>query len=322
MRLSLLRSQVRYKIRQPAGANSKWDNDVLDSHINTIVRDLYRRRTDADSSYGLVQLAIPSTSHRVEQVGDHYRYHLPSYIHVVQGVRLGTAELPGEVLGPLFEGSERRGYRFDSDLTIALPTFAEPQDLLVRASRYPSSAHAGVCAVNAAGANEVPFEAEATIANWDSEEGAYVGAQIELTGGGDATRDPRGRVSTITAHTSAWDATLPTPGFLTKALVAPAPAAQAEAGDTYEIHVPIQVGEARFVTLLVAQSLWEEDKNTAALNAIRGELERQEVAWIDAIQPRQDQEPWMQGGVGAFVGPGGAYDRDPIWSGSAFSIYF
>jgi len=105
-------------------------------------------------------------------------------------------------------------------------------------------------------------------------------------------------------------------------MVWPAPAAQAEEDDDYEIHVPVQSGEVRFLTLLVAQSLWEEDKNVAALNAIKSELERQEVAWIDAIQPRQDQEPWVQQYAGATSGVSGSYDRDPVWAGSAFSIFF
>ena len=321
MRLSRLRGAVRRRVRQ-VGKTAKWSDDHIDDIIATKAMDLYRRRSDADKSYGQVRIPITLSSTRVRQVHQYaWEYYVPSWVHTIQNVReLKGSTDPEGLRWRYTQGEDLAGWDWDGEHSLRLRADAQ-KEIVLEVSKLPVRPHIGTCAVAAADANEIAIDQDGDVANIEPEELAYLGCRIEITGGATAARDPRDIITTCIGQTRAWEAGLGTPDTVRRLQVFPPFSAPPIAGDTYEIHVDCSEDWSEYLELLVVEKLWIEDNNTNGVNAIRTLIEKAEIDFIDGIQPRQDAENPAMKGPGSLGGFPDDFDRDPRWTSGGIWAY-
>jgi len=315
MRLSRLREAVRRRVRQ-VGKTAKWSDDHIDDIIATKAMDLYRRRSDADSSYGKVRLQYDLNSPNVRQVHQYtYEYFVPSWVHTIQQVReLKGASDPDGLRWRYSQGEDLSGWEWDQERALRLRADSR-KEIEIECSKLPVRPHIGTCALATGSTTELALDQDADVVNIELENGAYLGCRVEVTDGATALRNPTGVIATCIGQTHQWEAALATPGVVRRLeLFPPLPSAPIET-DTYEVHVDCTEDWSEYLELLVVEKLWIEDNNINGVNAIRTLIEKAEIDFIDGIQPRQDAENPLMKGPGMLGGFSTDFDRDPRWEG-------
>ena len=121
MRLSDIRLKVRRRVRaldkNGAAKVDKWTDDHIDDYISMKTMDLYRRRSDAEESYGKVRLVLDENNPRVRQVHTNlWEYYVPSWVHTIQRVReLKTTDDPEGLRVRYSQGEDVGGWDWDQE---------------------------------------------------------------------------------------------------------------------------------------------------------------------------------------------------------------
>ncbi len=315
MKLSEIILTVRDLVNDPS--SKYWSDVEITRWVNQHVRALFRQRVNADPSYGMHRLDISgSDAEAFEQVNARrFAYFFPSWVYKIRMVRetKGIGEEQGGLIPPLGYARPGFGWHFAGNRHIEIYGYDRAPDITLDVAKVPALLHQGVASKTSAYTAiyldypervgfDYPFE---------TEEGAYDGALIEITSGADATRDPRKSVATVRSTSSVWDSG--TSSWLTHCdSVRPIFSGTVQAGDSYELHAEIDNAHMNYLCLLVAQSLFQRTNNVEGIMGIQASLGLERAEFIDGIQPRQDYYPQFVQNPNYFSGPQ-IQDRDPMF---------
>lgn len=277
MRLSELISAIRHRVNDSA-AKYHTDADIT-AWVNLHARSLFRRRVEADTSYGNQRLVmLASDVSRIEQIySDTWRYYTPGWCYKVRRV----AFLEGDTIG---RDLRREEWSFSGNRSFDVRMSTGPKDLVLMIAKVPALIRPISVSIPSSTYDElyVPVEAGAGY-KFETEIGCMLGAQFEITTV-DGDRDPRGGVSVVTEQSSdkidgvsVWKLTM-RPPFVDLPME----------GDSLEMHVEIEDVHITYLIDLVAHDLFQRTQNVTAMQMIRPVLEKCERDFILGLQPRTD----------------------------------
>ena len=273
MKISAVITRVRDRLNE-ATANVYTDAELV-RYVNEAQQDLFRRQAQADESYHNFQFDILGTSAR-EQSGD-YLYDLPTWVHKITSVR-PTSTTNKDVNIPVLTIHSRQGsfWAYNGSQRILIAGSHAGDDITIECSKTPALLNGGIAA-----GTPTTTEIIGTIANltyeYDLEDNTFANAMVENT----LASARLGEIAAVSASTH--DGTSLTLTFDRPFATAPV------AADTWEMHLEVQNPNIALVVLLAASKAYMKKSNWEAMKAIRPDLEREEVRFIETITPRQDQ---------------------------------
>lgn len=326
MRLSYATTAVREKLND--GLKTYWSDVDIARWLSHHNNSLFRRRVNADRSYGFRQFAILGTdTSRVQTVkSDQYRYWFPSWVYRIYGLReteeqqTRRASLIDYVEWPR---DQHAGWFFSGDRHIDLIRFSKALDIDFEVTKLPGPLHVGTiekvsAAVDEiyldpdpvdAGSPSIPFQAyEVTF-----EDGAYLGMELGITTPGDDMADNRREVHVIETAVNVWDSGLSK--RLIQCTVFPAFETEPQVDDTYELHLALDQSALELVSSLTARSLFDKTKNLEGIATCTQKILEEMPAFIDSLRPRQEQVP---GFMGLPENQSGFFDPNKDFSGEVF----
>jgi hypothetical protein len=274
MRLSELIQGVRHKVNDAAG-KYHGDSDVA-YWLNRHQRSLYRRKVDADGSYGLVYLDVDAgDTKRVRQVAtDRWRYYLPAWAY-----RVGDVFDPTSFdSGGLWRMLDRSLWSHSSNRSIDVISPAA-KSLRFSISKVPALMRPLSVAVNSTRADEIILPLSTTGYAHELEDGSMLGAAIEIT---DPSALACGTVSVIeksrrekVGGADVWVCSVVPP-------FTDAP----QAGNPVEMHAEIEDVHVEYLIALAARSLFERTSNLAGVQVLRETIYHCEQRFVAGLQPR------------------------------------
>lgn len=317
MRLEEVITLVRDKVNDP---NSKYWTDLqIASWINVWVRDLFRRKADADPSYGSqVYDVLASETTKWEQFHAHaFLVYLPSWVYRVRraeylsvdtapdGTQQPLTQLPDHIPGAQ---QSSYGWTYHDNRRIIVTGAPEFRSLRLFVAKVPALLHKGTLVDASTGAGQLYIPA-ANVNNYpiDQETGALLGASFEILTS-NAAHDPTGSVGVVTTASKALNGAV----YRFDLTVRPQFSATPDAADVYTMHAEIEDSHINYLVLCVAESMHHRANNTPALEALMPQLNMERRNFLESIAPRNDnithfirdpsEEP-------VYTHP----DRDPYW---------
>ncbi len=321
MRLKDVIQAVRDKVNDPQA--KYWSDVEISRWIDHHTRWLHRHRANADRSYGRVlHTMLASDGDRVRELKeDVQRYHFPSWIYRVYGVRDMSQGLTKQ--GTLVDYIEHprdsgKGWYLATDGAIDLLKHTSAIDIELDVSKLPTRVHYGTVDSPSANArNKLRLDSQpvdgATPANefpLDWEVDAYVGMEVEITSGSSETTNRRGAVAQVISQEHVYDGDLSK--WVIELTVFPQWDTSVQVGDTYELHVPLDESNYEYISARVARSLFHKTRNNDGIASVETVLAEGHDAFLAGLRPRQEQQP------GFLVGPdghSGHFNPDKDWTG-------
>jgi len=313
---------VRDKVNDPDG--KYWSDVEVCRWIDHHNRQLHRYRAQADRSYGRVlHQVLASDTDRVRSVKeDVQRYHFPSWIYKIYGVRDMTGGTNKR--GSLIDYREHprdsnKGWYVSTDGAIDLVGYNSAIDLELDVSKLPTSVHYGTVDSPSANArnkirlDSVPQDGASTPNTFplDWQVDAYVGMEIEVVSGSTETTNRRGTVAQVISQEHKYDADLSK--WTVELTVFPQWPTPIQTGDQYELHVPLDESNYEFLSARVARSLFHKTRNMEGIASLEGIMVEGYDNFLAGLRPRQEQQP------GFLVDPGeastGYFNPDKDYSG-------
>lgn len=278
MRLSELILGTRHKVND-LGKKYHSDQDIV-FWLNRMQRDLFRKKADADESYGQSFIDIlGADTTRVQPVEINvWRYYMPSWVYRVHRPHLlvnGLAD--AKVHLDRWKVSTNRC--LDLWDTIA-------RDLRITISKVPAMMRPGTVAVQSAIRSELLILVDDPIYAVDREDGCLIGAAFEITSCSDLARDCRGSVAVVTAQRK--EVVEGVTGACWRLTVTPPFPDTPFAGDTFEMHSEIEDVHADLLMDRTAKALLQRQGNASAVDLLRADVAKGEAAFVSALRPRAD----------------------------------
>lgn len=318
MRLSLAVEACRDKIHD---ADRKfWTDAEITRWITYHMRNLFRRKVNADRSYGFHVFTIQSTD--VSRIRARYTncqaYYLPTWVyglHAVRTVESGGGR--GNLISVITVESDRYdGWKVSGNRTLDLVGYGTPISIEIECAKLPPPMHQGITPLGSDPGKLVlasaPVDQDSNPYQLSHEIDAYVGMEFEITTAPTDARNPRDQVAEAFEQESFYDAGQS--DQVQRVTLMPEFSVSPIATDTYEMHVPIDEAHTEYLAVLVANSLFQKTKNLDGMAAVTRSLPALEKAFIDSLRPRQTQQPFFMMGDNS----GGYFNPDKDWSGESF----
>lgn len=279
-----------------------WKDNEIVRWISYHARQFTRLKVNADDSYSNyafeIQVGDTTRVSAIGSTGKWTRYYLPSWVYRIYTVWDGTAGNTRRKVDPIMTKFEaERGWKWSGDRSIDVIGHS-PISLEVECAKLPPALHYGCIRADFKDKTKIildhqPTDTTVTTATQyfdiDEETDSYIGVEIEFTGGQTDTRDPRGRVHVVTAQSRIYNSMVG--DYVKECTIMPQPPDAARVGDTYVMHVPVDESALEYFAAAVSFSLFKRTKNLEGMAALRKDLEMGKAAYLDALQPRQEQAP-------------------------------
>lgn len=313
MRLSVCIDGIREKVND--AANKQWSDARIAYWISRKQQSIYNELLQADPTYKQMRVSLLSSS--ATQVHTNtWRYLLPSWCHRINMVHESSAAGSARTrpIPPISDDEfHRYGWCFDGDRAIELRGCGSPKDLTLWVSKPPAPVMAGALS-NATGllsrsvlpilATPAPVDSDGVSYEQPSlVQDAYVNSIIEVTQPLQANLAVPVRISgsvvSVTELLFTVEPELPVISL---------------AGHLFEMHVEVDDQYMEYLMLDVAMTLFQKTRNSEGIASLMPEMRVERAKFLNAIQPRQVQEPYRVRPEGGFdYGPYEDANRDWQW---------
>lgn len=303
MRLSELMLAVRHRVNDQGARPYHSDKDIV-FWLNRMQRDLFRKKADADESYGHQTIDfLASNTTLIQQVEiNRWRYHMPSWVYKIHRPHL-------LVNGLLDAPIHRDRWNLSTNRALDLMD-STARDLRITISKVPAMMRPGVVAFTSTTRSELFVAVDDATYGVDREEGCLLGASFEITSAADLNRDCRGSVGVVIAQTKFVDTVKGAMWRLS--LMPPFPDSPA-LGDTFDMHSEIEDVHADLLIDKTSKALLQRQGNASAVDLLRSDIGQGMQQFESALRPRADattQTIYEPDNDTALLDP----DRDPYWA--------
>lgn len=281
MRSSDLDALLRDKLNDPDGLT--WQQPERYRWLNLAHRESFGILVREDPSYYNFSFEVLSSEAYSMTPG--FGYQLPGFVYAVTDVREGSASnTPGNRI-PHAVNLDQRGWMFEAGSVLRLIE-TSAKTLRIFCAKVPARLTTGTLPAQTSMSStqmRLDQDSVATLPH-ELEVNAYANAVFEITS--PQARAGQRRQCATSAPLESFSSNQHTVLTFGKAWSA-APAAD----DTYDMHSELSDAHAPFVVSRAAEMCFQKVRNAEALKLISAEVARNYNRLIEAITPRQYQDP-------------------------------
>lgn len=312
MRLSDVIGGIREKVHDED--SDQWSDARVTFWINSVQRSLYLDLAEADPTYMQIPLEL-SASDATQLNSGIFRYLLPSWVHRVTMFReteAGTGDPRNNPIRPIADDKFRcNGWSFVGNRAIELRGVTAAKDVTLWVTKPPAPLCKGTLEPGGSSSStqlvfdaviSPPVDSASSPYALELTENGYTGAVFECV-----TPGFYGQI--VRCSSSLFDNA--STGF---AVVDIEPSLTGNPSGAFEMHPEIDDQYLELLMLKVAERLFHKTANVDGVAALQPAIRQEMARFMEAIRPRQHQEPFKLRPEGDFeVGTFEDANKDASW---------